>query len=167
MEALVRFVRFLSWLGGVSATLLILAAIVIVCQAIFVRDVLGESAFWQTEFVTFSLIAATFLGAPYVLMTKGHVNVDLVPLLLRPRARFVLALFAASVGLLFCLIVFLSSLDWWYTAFAAGRVTSSMWRARLWIPYLAVPVGMALLCLQYLVDLWALASGRERPFGLK
>ena len=150
-----------------AATLLILVAIVIVCQAIFVRDLLGESAFWQTEFVTFALIGATFIGAPYVLMTRGHVNVDLVPLLLGPRGRFILALFAAAVGLLFCLVVFLSSLDWWYTAYAGGRVTSSMWRARLWIPYLAVPVGSALLCLQYVADLWALASGRERPFGLK
>ncbi len=42
-----------------------------------------------------------------------------------------------------------------------------MWRARLWIPYLSLPVGMGLLALQYIADIWALATGRDLPFGLK
>ncbi len=40
---------------------------------VFVRAVLGQSSIWQTEFVTFSLVAATFIGAPYILLTRGHV----------------------------------------------------------------------------------------------
>ena len=59
---------------------------------VFVRAVLGESSIWQTEFVTFSLVAATFLGAPYILLTRGHVAVDVVPLMVRRAARRVLHL---------------------------------------------------------------------------
>ena len=36
----------------------------------------------------------------------------------------------------------------------------------LWIPYLAVPVGMGLLCLQLLADLWLVITRRSHPFGL-
>jgi TRAP-type C4-dicarboxylate transport system permease small subunit len=35
----------------------------------------------------------------------------------------------------------------------------------LWIPYAALPLGMALLALQCLAELLALATGRRSPFG--
>ena len=167
MDRFVRGVAFLSRVSGVVATLLILVSILVVCQMIVVRGIFGLSAYWQTEFVTYALIAATFIGAPYILMTRGHVNVDILPLLLGHRGRVALALLASLIGLAFCLLVFWSSLDWWYQAFDRGRVTSSMWRARLWIPYLSVPVGMGLVCLQYVADIWALLAGRALPFGLR
>ena len=53
---------------------------------VFVRYVLNQNTIWQTDFVTYSLVAATFIGSPYVLMTRGHVNVDVLPLYLG-RAR--------------------------------------------------------------------------------
>jgi TRAP-type C4-dicarboxylate transport system permease small subunit len=167
MERFVRIVRFLSQVSGVVSILLILTSLIVVCQMIFVRSVLGQSSIWQTEFVIFSLIAATFVGAPYVLLTKGHVNVDIVPLMVGHRVRMVLALTAAILSLGFCLIVLWSSIGWWLEAYVQGFTTSSIWRARLWIPYLSVPVGMGLLALQYIADIWALVTGREMPFGLK
>lgn len=167
MDHFVSLVRLLSRISGVVATLLILLAILVVCQMIFVRAVLGESSIWQTEFVTFALIASTFIGAPYILMTRGHVNVDLLPLALGHRARVVLALLGSVAALGFCVLVLWNSFSWWHEAFAEGHVTSSMWRARLWIPYLSVPVGMGLLCLQYVADILCVATGRDMPFGLK
>jgi TRAP-type C4-dicarboxylate transport system permease small subunit len=167
MERFAEVVRLLSRISGIAAILLILVSLVVVCQMIFVRSVLGESSIWQTEFVIFSLIAATFIGAPYVLLTRGHVNVDLVPLIAGHRTRVALALISAVLSLAFCALVLWSAVDWWWETFEGGRTTSSMWRARLWIPYLSLPVGMALLCLQYIVDIWALLTGREMPFGLK
>ena len=59
----------------------------VVCQMVFVRYVLNDNTIWQTDFVTYSLVAATFVGSPYVLLTRGHVNVDVLPHLPRARAR--------------------------------------------------------------------------------
>jgi TRAP-type C4-dicarboxylate transport system permease small subunit len=160
-------VRRLSQISGVIATALILISALVVCQMIFVRSILNESSIWQTEFVTFSLIAATFIGAPYILMTRGHVNVDLLPLMLPQRWRMVLAFGASFIALAFCLVLFVNSIDWWYEAWITDKHTSPLWRARLWIAYLPVPIGMGLLCLQYIVDIMALATGRDMPFGLK
>lgn len=167
MARFVEAVHLLSRMSGVAAILLILAALVVICQMIFVREILQQSSIWQTEFVIFSLVAATFIGAPYVLLTKGHVNVDLVPLLVGHKTRVVLALIAAVLSLAFCLIILWTSAIWWHEAFTSNLLTSSMWRARLWIPYLSVPVGMGLLSLQYVADIWALLTGRDMPFGLK
>jgi TRAP-type C4-dicarboxylate transport system permease small subunit len=41
-----------------------------------------------------------------------------------------------------------------------------MWRARLWIPYMAMPIGLGLLTLQYAVDIANLATGRAAPFDI-
>jgi TRAP-type C4-dicarboxylate transport system permease small subunit len=41
-----------------------------------------------------------------------------------------------------------------------------MWRVRLWIPYASMPVGLGILTLQYVVDLYNLVTGREPPFGI-
>lgn len=167
MDRFASVVRKLSQVSGMVSILLILISILVVCQMIFQRTVLEQSTIWQTEFVIFSLIAATFIGAPYILLTRGHVNVDLLPLMLGHKARVRLALLASTMALVFCVAVFWSSLEWWHETWATDRLTSSMWRARLWIPFLSVPVGMGLISLQYVVDIWALATGRDLPFGLK
>src|SRR3546814_832949 len=167
MQHFVTIVKMLSRISGVVSSDLFLLSIIVVCQMIFQRQVLGQSTIWQTEFVIFSLIAATFVGAPYVLLTRGHVNVDLLPLVLGHRGRMVLALLSSVMALVFCLAVLWNAVPWWQEAFDTNRLTSSMWRARMWIPFLSVPVGMGLLCLQYVADIWAIAIGREMPFGLR
>jgi TRAP-type C4-dicarboxylate transport system permease small subunit len=151
---------------GVFSAGLILLSVGVVCQMVFVRAVLGESSIWQTEFVTFAIIAATFLGAPYILLTRGHVNVDVLPLMVRQPMREKLHFIGSVIGLTFCVLFLWASLPWWYETWTSNQTTSTIWRARLWIPYLSVPVGLAWLCLEFLADIWSVAVGRELPFGL-
>jgi TRAP-type C4-dicarboxylate transport system permease small subunit len=42
-----------------------------------------------------------------------------------------------------------------------------VWRARLWIPYLSMPIGLGLLVLQYAAELLSLVTGRSPPFGMQ
>ena len=155
-----------SRLFGVIAAGLILWSVAVVCQMVFVRAVLGQSSIWQTEFVTFSLIAATFLGAPFILLTRGHVSVDVVPLMVGVPVRRVLHFVGSIVALGFCVLFLYAAIPWWYTTWHTGETTSTIWRARLWIPYLSVPVGLALLCLQFIAEVYLVVSRRELPFGL-
>lgn len=161
-----RAVRRLSTVLGVLAAGLILVAIAVICYMIFVRAVLNQSSIWQTEFATFTIVAATFLGAPYILLTRGHVNVDLLPLMSGMKLRRVLYLLGGVISLLFCGTFLYASVPWWYEAWTSGQTTASIWRAPLWVPYLAVPVGLAQLCLQMLTEMWLVLRGVELPFGL-
>lgn len=151
---------------GVLAAGLIVLAILVVCEMVFVRAVLGQSSTWQTEFTTFSILAATFLGAPYILLTRGHIGVDILPMMVAGKCRRALYFAGSLIALTFCGLFFYASLSWWYETFTSGHTTSSMWRARLWIPHLSVPVGLGLLCLQYFTEIWLVWTGREEPFGL-
>jgi TRAP-type C4-dicarboxylate transport system permease small subunit len=156
-----------SQLCGVVAAGLIALGVIVVCEMVFVRYVLNQNTIWQTDFVTWSLVAATFIGSPYVLMTLGHVNVDLLPLYLGARKRYWLALASIAMSLSFCVLMTVLTSRFWLEAWENRWVSDTMWRARLWIPYSSMPIGLTLLTLQYVADLYCLVSGREPPFGIK
>src|SRR5665811_111690 len=105
MEHFIRAVRLISRLCGYVAAALIAFGVVIVCQMVFVRFVLNTNTIWQTDFVTYSLVAATFIGSPFVLMTRGHVNVDVLPLHLHGRPRYFLALASMLLAISFCAVM--------------------------------------------------------------
>lgn len=167
MDRFIRAVRALSFACGLVAAGLIALAVAVVCQMVFVRYVLNDNTIWQTDFVTYSLIAATFIGSPYVLMTHGHVNVDVLPHYLGPRKRWWLALWATLVSLAFSAVMLVLTFQFWKEAWDNQWVSDTMWRARLWIPYASMPIGLALLTLQYVAELIALVTGREPPFGMR
>ena len=166
MNTLNRLIMWASQACGIFAAALTAVAVVIVCQMVFIRYVLNSNTIWQTDFVTFSLIGSTFLGAPYVLLTRGHVNVDVLPLVLGERGRFWLAMAAIAISLAFCVTMTVLTFQLWHEAWEQNWVTETMWRARLWIPYASMPVGLGLLSLQYVGDLLAIVTGREPPFGI-
>ncbi len=166
MDVFARIVRWLSTGFGVFAAALTAAAVVVVCQMVFVRYALNQTTIWQTDFVTYSLVAATFLGSPYVLLTKGHVNVDVLPIYSPPRVRWWLAFCAVTVSIAFVLVMAWLTFAFWLESYENNWRSDSMWRARLWIPYMAMPVGLGLLSLQYIVDFIDLLTGREPPFGI-
>ena len=153
MNLFIQLVSWLSRIAGVVAAVMIAVAVLVVCQLVFMRYGLGESTYWQVEFVSYLLIGATFIGSPYVLLTRGHVNVDLLPSYLGKRARFFMAMFAASVSLIFCLVLAWTGFTLWYESWALGWHSDSVWAVRLWIPFLAMPIGMGLMSLQYVADM--------------
>jgi TRAP-type C4-dicarboxylate transport system permease small subunit len=167
LDFFVRGMRRVSQLCGIVAAALIGLGVLVVCEMVFVRYALNQNTIWQTDFVTWSLVAATFVGSPYVLLTRGHVNVDVLPHYLGPRSRWWLALASIVMSLAFCLVLAVLTARFWLEAWDSRWVSDTMWRARLWIPYSSMPIGLAILCLQYLADLYCLVSGREPPFGIE
>ena len=166
MDTFVRAVKAVSRLCGYVAAGLIALGVFVVCHMVFVRYVLNQNTIWQTDFVTYSLVAATFIGSPFVLMTRGHVNVDVLPLYSGPRVRYWLAVFASLLTLSFALAMTVLTYLFWREAWDNRWVSDTMWRARLWIPYASMPIGLVLLALQCIADFWCLVTGREPPFGL-
>jgi TRAP-type C4-dicarboxylate transport system permease small subunit len=166
VDRFIRGVKFVAQVCGFVAAGLIALGVLVVCHMVFVRYVLNQNTIWQTDFVTYSLVAATFIGSPFVLMTRGHVNVDVLPLFAGPRLRFWLAVFASLVSLAFAVVLAVLTFLFWKEAWDNSWVSDTMWRTRLWIPYACMPIGLSILALQCVADLLALLSGREPPFGL-
>ena len=166
MDHFVHAIRRVSQLCGIVAAALIALGVLVVCQMVFVRYVLNQNTIWQTDFVTWSLVAATFVGSPYVLLTRGHVNVDVLPLHVGPRARYWLALFTILLGFSFVVVLFIVCTGLWYEAWSKNWHSDTVWRAPLWVPYFSMPIGLGLLVLQYFAELVCLVTGRTPPFGI-
>ena len=130
MDVFVRSVKLFSRLFGYFAAALIAIGVIVVCHMVFVRYALGQNTIWQTDFVTYSLVAATFVGSPYVLMHRGHVNVDILPLYSGPRLRWWLALFAAAVTLFFAATMTVFTAALWHESWANHWASDTMWRVR-------------------------------------
>lgn len=166
MDGFIRAVTFVSRVAGVVGAFFIAAAVLIICDMVIERYVFNLTTIWQIDAVTYLTIAATFIGSAYVLMTRGHVNVDILPLHLKPRARYVLALVTSFIALAFCVALFILCTAYWYEAYSERWLSNTVWRARLWIPLLSMPVGLFLLVLQYVVDIICVITGRSSPFGI-
>ena len=162
-----KAVAAISTLAGWASAAMIVAAVAITCQMIFIRFVLNGSTVWQTEAVIYLVIAATLVGLPYVQRLRGHVNVDLFPLWLKGRARWWMALFTLSASIVVVGVMLFYGFEYWHFAWDRGWRSDTVWGVRLWIPYLSIPVGFALLMLQLIADLVAVILRIDAPFGLE
>ncbi len=167
MQRFIDAVSAVSRFTGAVAAGLIALAVLVICDIVVERYMLDRTTIWQIDVVTYSIVAATFIGSPYLLMTRGHVNVDVLPLHLGKRARYWLALATSLVAIAFCIVLFVLAALYWHEAWTNNWRSDTVWRARLWIPLASMPIGMGLLVLQYVVDFLCVVTGRSAPFGIK
>lgn len=161
MNAAIRIVNAVSRICGLLAIACLIAACIVVCQMVFMRYLLAASTIWQTEFVLYSIVAATLLGSPQVLKSGGHVSVDLLAQMLGPKARRWQQLGASLLGVVFVAVLAWSGWRYFYEAWEFGWVTESVWAPPLWIVLLPLPLGLGVLVLQYLVEIGSLFVGAD------
>jgi TRAP-type C4-dicarboxylate transport system permease small subunit len=153
MRGFITLVNRVSQVVGVLAASMVVVAVVITCQMIFIRYFLNGSTYWHTEAVVYLVLAATLLGLPYVQKLKGHVNVDLVPMLLPPAGRKALMIVSFLGAIAVLLIMTFYSAELVYLSYSKGWTSDTVWGPPLWIPYLTMPLGFGLFGLQLLADL--------------
>lgn len=163
MFTFIKITHSLSKICGVISTFLIASAVLVTTQMVIVRYLFKMSTVWQTEYVIFSLAAATFIGAPYVLMKKGHVNVDLIPYYLNQKGKNILAIIAAILSLLFLVVLFYSSVELTSHAWVKNLKTPTIWSFPLWKVYIFLPIGMGIMILQYLADILSILYRYDNP----
>lgn len=157
----IGFVETLSRICGLLSALLLIFSMLVVCEMILLRYIFRAATIWQTEAVVFSATAAIFLGAPYVLLTKGHVGVDFIQLVVKPRTRLAMDKAGALFGILFCLVMAAATGIHLYEALEGGWTTPSVAAVPLWMPLSPMLAGFVLLSLQYLAEIVKLSGERS------
>ena len=157
----------LSTVCGWIAAAMILASVMITCQMIFVRAVLNASTIWQTEAVVYLMVTATLLGLPYVQRLRGHVSVDLLPLAMPKRFRRWLIAVTLVAGIVVIALMLYYGYDLWHIAYSRNWKSDTVWGVRLWIPYMAMPIGFLIYLLQLCVDLFAVVAGLDPKLSLE
>ena len=166
MDTYIRAVNSLARVAGVTAAFLIGLAVLVICDMVIERYIFNLTTIWQIDVVTYAIVAATFVGSAYVLMTRGHVNVEILPLYLgraratgwrsSPRSRRSPSASCFS-----------------FSARNSGTRPGPRPGARTrygaracGFPICRCRSASACLILQYVADILALVTGRAPPFGL-
>ena len=147
--------QYVSTFTAMLAVLMLFLACLVVTEMVYIRYFIGGSTIWETEFVVFSIVASTLLGSPYVLLTNGHVNVDLLPNALGEN-KWILEIISTLISLTFVLILFYSSWEYFIETYVEDWHSESAWAPPLWIPLLSLVIGVTGLSIQLLLNVFSL-----------
>jgi TRAP-type C4-dicarboxylate transport system permease small subunit len=131
----------------------LIAAALVLTESVIVRYFFHETTDWQNETCVMLLVAATFLSAAYVQDQRGHIGIEALAGVLPARLEWIRGLFIDSASLVFCAFFAWKSWVLAWEAWVEGTVTDSTFAPPLWIPYMAMALGMTLLSVQILAQL--------------
>jgi C4-dicarboxylate transporter, DctQ subunit len=108
---------------------------------------------YAEEIIVYLIIWAIMIVSSQLVRRDGHVRPDLVLRLLPPRYQRILEIFNCLVAIVFC-----GGLVWYgwqivETSLLIDETSSTDLQFPMWIYYLALPAGSALMLLRYLMRL--------------
>lgn len=144
-----RAVEFLTNAFAYVAGVMILLAGLFVSYSVTVRYMHFNPPIWVLQFTEYALLWITFMGAPWLLRSEGHVRIDTFVVLMGGRLRRAAEVLVSLLGAVVCLIIV------WFGA----ANTIDLYQRRIMdvkgitVPeyplFVIIPVGAALLLLQF------------------
>ncbi|EOX4973913.1 TRAP transporter small permease [Vibrio alginolyticus] len=145
------------------------------------RYVFNDNILWALELTVFMFAWMVLVGASYGVKKHFHIGVDVIINIVPEGKRKALALFAAMCCLAFSILLLIGAWNYWYP-FATDRAwyeTDDIptpeilqfladWlnegeryeKLPRFIPYFALPLGMALLTFRFVQVTWQIATGK-------
>ena len=131
-------------LAVVAGTLLGVLAVLISLD-IASRQMAGFSMPWSLDVAEYLLYLITFLAAPWVLLSGGHITVDLVVARLAPPARRRAARGANAIGAVASLVLFWFACRVWWRSYRDGTLVYETFVFPEWWLFSAAPPVFLLL----------------------
>jgi C4-dicarboxylate transporter DctQ subunit len=146
------------------------------------RYLFNTNILWALEVTLYLFAWLVLMGVSYGVKKHVHIGVDVVINLLSPLGRKIAALMSITACLAFSIMLLIGSWEYWYpfaterawletediplpelfqflsTLFNEGERYENLPR---FIPYLALPLGMALLTLRFLQAGWKIITGQQ------
>jgi TRAP-type C4-dicarboxylate transport system permease small subunit len=132
----------------------LVAAAGVLTSSVVSRYLFKASTDWQDESAVFLLVGVTFLCAGWVQQQRGHIGIEALTAILPRRVNYLRRVAVDLVSALFCAFFAWKAWKLLHEAWVDGQTTSSSWAPPLWIPYGLMAVGMTLLTLQIVLQLW-------------
>jgi len=114
---------------------------------VVLRYIFRDPIPWAEEVSIYLIVWIVFVGGSVAVRTRGHIAIDLLPLMLSPANRRRLAIGVAVVMAAFFAVFFYYSGAHTLRIRAGGQVMPVL-QAPMWLTYLAMPVGSFLMGLR-------------------
>jgi TRAP-type C4-dicarboxylate transport system permease small subunit len=157
-----NMVERLSLASGILAAGLLLTAVLTITWMVFYRTA-GYQNTWELEASIAMMVAAAFLGSAYTLKTKGHVGMELLDAVLSERSRKKLAVVGQFLGFSICLYLVWVGAHLTVETYVSGERGLGMSSIPEWPKYAAMPIGMGLTALQYIVEIQNSMAAKAIP----
>jgi len=144
------------------------------------RYLFNSNILWALELTVFLFAWLVLMGASYAVKKHIHIGVDVVLNIVSPGTRKILTLLAWAACMAFSILLLIGSWDYWYPF-----ITERVWletedipmpqmlmfladwlnegekyeKIPRFIPYLALPLGLALITFRYLQVGWQIFKG--------
>ncbi len=144
------------------------------------RYIFDDNILWALEITVFLFAWLVLMGASYAVKKHIHIGVDVVINAVSPGTRKIMAILSVTACLAFSILLLIGSWNYWYP-FATERAwleTEDIPMPEIFmfladwinegepyekiprlIPYLALPLGMALLTFRFLQLAWRVING--------
>lgn len=142
--------------------LIMTAMLIVVSAQVWYRFVLNDPLAWSEELARYLFVWISFLGSAVGVRMQVHLGIDLIDKILSPRGRKIM-----TIGVNILIQIFLVVVIYW--GIRILKVVQFQKSASMGIPmtypYLAVPVGSALMLLNSLRLSWSVlfSSGTPAP----
>lgn len=149
--------------GGVAALLVVAVGLLVLTQILsrlFGVDVPGVD-----DFAGYCLAGASFLALGPALKHGAHIRVSLFLDRLDPRAARRFDLAALAMALMLTLYFLWACIDFVWDSYRFAEVNHGMIATPLWIPRLALPLGLFVLAIALADELVRVAQGGRLDRG--
>ena len=145
------------------------------------RYIFNSNILWALELTVFLFAWLVLMGASYAVKKHIHIGVDVVINAVSPELRKIFAILSVAACLAFSILLLIGSWNYWYPF-----ITERAWletedipmpemfmfladwfnegeryeKIPRFIPYLALPLGMALLTFRFLQLGWEVVTGK-------
>ncbi|MGI6451257.1 MAG: TRAP transporter small permease [Desulfitobacteriia bacterium] len=165
MQYINRVIDFIINLMAGIAAVIMGALLVGICYATFSRFVFNAPLARTVELAAYSLIYITFLAAPWLLRQRGHINVDLILLALKGRAKRGLILFTDIIGTILSIVLFYFSYLITLSNYTDNVRIMDSSNTPQYLLLIAIPISSLFLAIQFVRFIWediaALKEGKE------
>jgi TRAP-type C4-dicarboxylate transport system permease small subunit len=144
----------------VSSAALVVAAFVLT-YSVASRYFFHFSTDWQDELSVFLIVGAVFMSSAAIQARRGHVAIEAIVAVLPPKVNRVRHVLVDIASFVFCAYFSWKSWTLLHEAWVDNYHSGSTWGPPLWIPYSLMAVGMTLLSIQILLQVFGELQRRE------
>ena len=171
MPFLKRFIKTIDAINdrvGKFLSYFLFAFFVLLFIEVILRYFFNSPTVWANELAQMLFGTYAILGGGYILLTGGHVNVDIVYSRFSMQTRAAIDIVTSLLFFLFCgmLLIYGGSLAW--DSLSRFEHSQSAWNPPLYPTKLMIPIAAALLILQGITKLirdFLILLGKDESVG--
>jgi len=121
--------------------------VILMCSQSITRYSFGISFSWGSELAQYLHVWQIWIGASFAVRMQSHIRVDVFINLFPKKIKKYINLLATVAWFVFALFLAYEGTKYVLDIQASGQ-TSPTLKLSMWIPYLAIPIGGALMCIR-------------------